>query len=681
MAGNIHKPEFRKFWIDTLKVSKFLQDFLHFGYKMPLFRYPLSIHLKNNLSARIPANREFVEESLRNGLRDKLFVEVNEPPHLILPIQVVERAGKKKRIVIDASRTLNNHIRKRKVTLDHLHKIADCFPNNWWMASMDVSSGYYHVSVAPEHQTLLGMQWTWSNGQTKYYRWQVAFLGISDLVYFFTKIMMPIKVYLHAHGIASFIYIDDCLVLGCSEEDCKAKFEFARMTWKKAGWTENRSKAMEPTQIGTFLGLNINLKEQKFFFPSEKLTQVEEMIQHVIDSRTLHIRELAKLYGLIVSGLLSFGPIIHLLCRDGYQCLAQAPSWECRLNPASIIPELIYLKQNLRMLNGYPMQKHELQITSSMKLIASDASDKGYAVIDLTCPKDLSHQEHKGPCGKKLSGRIFTNWEQGRSSTFRELLALSDFYKAFSNQLRGTAIIHLTDNQVVTYVMQKGSNKTDLQKMAIAIYKACKNQDIHLQVVWKRRSDPRLQLADEWSRAFDIESWGPTKNEFDKFCKYYPPFTFDLFASEENFKCQQFASSIFSPSSSARNAFTLNWSKLGFCWTCPPTRLLRATLMQIVSCKSHGLIFAPYWPSLHCWALFAEDGVHLNNLFSSVRFLFPFLEKGPFVTNEIFSGKTKFPMMLLRYGGDAKKPFSSLQLPSHCVSNGCNLCFRKMAKP
>lgn len=354
VAGNIHKPQFRRFWISALKESRFLQDFLAHGYKIPLFRYPPKVHLPNNDSAKSAEDICIIEKSLKEGTREGLFVEVSKPPHLILPIQVVDRDEKKKRLVIDASRSLNNYIRKRRVTLDHLHKIADSFPRNWWVASMDVSSGYYHIKVAPEHETLLGMRWTWSNGVTKYYKWKVAFLGISDLVYFFTKNMMPVKRYLQSQGVSAFIYIslhDDSLILGNSKADCEAKLQFARETWRNAGWVENRKKAMDPTQVGTFLGLNINLKEYKIFFPLEKIIRVKAMITLLLKQPCSHVREIAKVYGLIGSGLLAFGPIIHFLCREGYKLLAHAPSWDCTLKIESIKDELLYIKENLNALN------------------------------------------------------------------------------------------------------------------------------------------------------------------------------------------------------------------------------------------------------------------------------------------------------------------------------------------
>lgn len=322
------------------------------------------------------------------------------------------------------------------------------------------------------------------------------------------------------------------------------------------------------------------------------------------------------------------------------------------------------------------MVRQEHQIPSSMKLVASDASDKGFAVINLTCAKLVSHEHHVGSCGTRVMGRIFSESERRRSSTFRELLALFDFYTTFGPQLSEKAITHFTDNVVVTFIMQKGSNKIELQNMALSIYKTCKIHKIRLQVIWKRRSDPRIQLADEWSRAFDIESWGLTPREYAKVCSKFPVFTFDLFASEENAKCNKFASLIFSPSASARNAFTLNWKILGFCWTCPPTRLLGATLRQIVGCRAKGVLLAPQWTSLNCWHLFSEDGSHLNRIFLSVSLIFPVLQKGPYVTNEMFSGKPPFPMMLLRYDGSVSAPFSSSRQPSHCLLNGCRVCFR-----
>eukprot|EP00094_Tigriopus_californicus_P013222 TCALIF_12787-PA protein Name:"Protein of unknown function" AED:0.40 eAED:0.40 QI:7/0.5/0/0.66/0/0.33/3/0/262 len=115
-----------------------------------------------------------------------------------------------------------------------------------------------------------------------------SFLGISDLVYFFTKLMMPIKVYLHSHGIAAFIYIDDCLILGHSKADCEQKLNFARQTWKIAGWIENREKAMEPRQIGTFLSLTINLREQKFYLPAKKILHIARLIDVILAQESIH---------------------------------------------------------------------------------------------------------------------------------------------------------------------------------------------------------------------------------------------------------------------------------------------------------------------------------------------------------------------------------------------------------
>lgn len=111
----------------------------------------------------------------------------------------------------------------------------------------------------------------------------------------FTKIMMPIKTYLHAHGVQALIYIDDCLTLGHSEEDCKAKMEIARDAWRKAGWIENRSKAMNPTQVGIFLGITITkgakvllpFRESRSRYQDDRLRNRPEVHPHQGDCKII----------------------------------------------------------------------------------------------------------------------------------------------------------------------------------------------------------------------------------------------------------------------------------------------------------------------------------------------------------------------------------------------------------
>jgi hypothetical protein len=173
---------------------------------------------------------------------------------------------------------LNEYLHVKKVKLDHLEKVAPEIPNGCWFASQDLSSGYFHLKVFEGHHTLLGIRWQFRSGEEVMFVWKCTFLGISHLVFWFTKMLLPHKTYLQRHGIQVFCYLDDFLILGLSREDCKRKRDFARRAWLLAGWVENMSKSTEPSQVCTYLGLTIDSIQMRVFVPPEKKDRILQKI-------------------------------------------------------------------------------------------------------------------------------------------------------------------------------------------------------------------------------------------------------------------------------------------------------------------------------------------------------------------------------------------------------------------
>ena len=57
-------------------------------------------------------------------------------------------------------------------------------------------------------------------GQVEYYQWLVLFLGLSDAVYIFTHLLLPVVKYLRSIGWEGLIYIDDTGTLGRNYLHC-----------------------------------------------------------------------------------------------------------------------------------------------------------------------------------------------------------------------------------------------------------------------------------------------------------------------------------------------------------------------------------------------------------------------------------------------------------------------------
>ena len=130
--------------------------------------------------------------------------------------------------------------------------------------------------------------------------------------------MVPIKKYMHGHGIPAYCYIDDMLITGKTEGECLRNRAFFHDTLRRAGFIESLEKAIEPTTKGVFLGLTLDTKKRLVFIPKEKVKRIEDALGNIAYKRTEIVRNVSKAVGLVMSTLLAVGPALIQLCRNIY---------------------------------------------------------------------------------------------------------------------------------------------------------------------------------------------------------------------------------------------------------------------------------------------------------------------------------------------------------------------------
>ena len=86
-------------------------------------------------------------------------------------------------MVIDC-RLLNPYLIKRKTKLEDLSVVSSMVQQGDYMSTNDLKSGYWHIRLNPNHRTYLGI--------CLYGKFYVLILGISDVVFAFTKIVSPV---------------------------------------------------------------------------------------------------------------------------------------------------------------------------------------------------------------------------------------------------------------------------------------------------------------------------------------------------------------------------------------------------------------------------------------------------------------------------------------------------------
>lgn len=121
--------------------------------------------------------------------------------------------------------------------------------------------------------------------------------------------------------------------------------------------------------------------------------------------------------------------------------------------------------------------------------------------------------------------------------------------------------MYFTDNQAAGSILRKGSRVQALHDLAVEIYLACQRQGFTLHLVWKRRSEEEMVVADRGSRGrwcglkefqldFNTMAWVLERQEFticvfatwlNRIVPRYYSKAAEVEAEGHNFFCQEWA--------------------------------------------------------------------------------------------------------------------------------------------
>jgi len=478
------------------------------------------------------------------------------------------------------------------VKLDHLFKVAPLIPRHAWLSTFDLKSGYYHLRVRDQDKDYLGIEW---KGQ--FYRWNVAFLGLRPLVRDFTSLLRPVMAYLAEMGITAYIYIDDILLVSSSKQRALEDTEMVLDVLRRAGFVENASKRQQPAQRQVFLGLEIDTVNQMIRVPEAKLETLRKDLAHAASVPRGTARELAKLAGKVISCLLATGPSTILLSRNIFASILSAKHYDITLPWRHLWSDFLQLREEIRLRNGLAIARPD-SAHVHVRQSSSDASASGLAICKIFCAQGRDHIQHEGPCGSEWFRRELSAEERQLSSTHRELLAILDLLLIKGDQLSFSTITHWTDNHNAALIVAKGSSKPSLQRLAVWIHRLAQHYGVHLQVLWTKRTDPRIKIADKISRfdPVDIDDFGLAERDFQNIALASGGLDIDLFATSSNARCARFCAIRAEVGAERRDAFSVtSWATLGRIYIhCAPGAVAPA-VRKLVADRARGVMIVPRW--------------------------------------------------------------------------------------
>jgi len=483
------------------------------------------------------------------------------------------------RVILDLSQ-LNEDIQYHHFKMESLQNALDLVTPNCYMASIDWKDAYFSVPVKKEHRKFLKFFW---NGLL--FQFTCLPNGLSSAPRLFTKITKVFFAALRQKGHLNSSFIDDSILVG-TLFGCRRNVIDTFCQSDECGFVNHPVKSwLDPVQQRTHLGFVINSISMSVALPAERSFKIKKVAQHVLQSKSVTIREFAELIGLMVASFpaVPLGQLFYRLC-DNYKnvCLKRAKGdygVSISLNSAC--------KQDIQWwIDNVEKAAAPIRRKAPDLELTSDASMIGWG----------------GTLGKKQTGGNWSSSEALKHINELELLAAYFTVKAFCQSLSDVHLLLRIDNTTaVCYINHMGGRADACNEVARQMWLWCQEKNIWITASYLPGA---LNVkADAQSRMFhDKGDWELCQEAFNQICSFWGQPVVDLFASRLNHKVPAYFSWKPDPFCQAVDAFSVKWGDR-FIYAFPPFCLMGKVLNRILSEEGRGIIVFPIWPTQHWYSI------------------------------------------------------------------------------
>lgn len=610
---------------------------------------------------------EFVSKEIQHLVSTGVLKQTNSPSYCTSPLTVATKTlpdGRlKHRLCWDGSRSVNRYIQDEHLHFSSLADAADLMEELDFQATFDLSSAYHHLRIHEDQLCYLGIAWDDGTG-IKYYQFQVLPFGVKSAAHAITRLLRPLMLYFHAHGIRISMYIDDGRICCKSLLLAKDQYAFVLATLQAAGFVLSFPKSdtlHTISQIKPYLGFVLDSVQMKIFVSDAKLADVLHHVNVLLTRSKPSLKSASSVLGKIVALQPALGPICHVLTRALYWDvdLAQTSwSWKGFFRPSQDATTALLLFTRLASsYNGFPVRRQEhyrnLHYLADHQLLPVMAGD---ASANMVCSYSSSIYFQQ----------MLTTAEEGLSSGHRELLTVLYTLQHHSASLKAMAlsspssrlIVWFTDSMNMVHFLTYGSRKPAIQHDVLRIFQMCLDIGISIHPIHLSREDPRIQCADEGTRIVDKQDWGLSLEDFQELQQGFQQFTLDLFASPTNFKVERYYSLYTWSDALAVDAFSQPWTN-EILYACPPTNLILPTWRRLQTTSSPAVLIVPRWPAALFWPVLCPDGRNVGAPASAVRILDPVLQLGQ-LHSGVFRHVNSFKFLAIYFNSAAGSLASGL---------------------
>lgn len=534
-----------------------------------------------------PDASQFCDWEIDRLLKKGAIARADPSPDLFLSsFFLIEKSSGGMRFILNL-KDLNSYIEPPHFKLEDWRMVVQLMLPNVFMATLDIEDAYLLVKIHPSFRKYLCFKW-----RNQIFWFLALPFGLSTAPFIFTKIMRAPIAFLREENYQSVVYLDDCLLLGFSELECRKNLQAHINLLTALGFIINFQKSeLEPSTERKYLGFIFNSEKQTIAIPGTRRQKLYSLVSKIAKKSACTIRDFASMIG----SLNSICPAVRygLLYtkkfeREKYLALLAAGG----AYGAKMVLDAA-LKEDFNWWLGVLSDNSQANVIRTECYaceIFSDASLTGWGAS----------------CGDKRARGWWSDEERILHINALEIKAAYNALRCFASGLRDCEILLRIDNTTaIAYVNRFGSVQFPrLSELARDIWQWC--EDRHIFVFASYIASAENIYADAESRRVDTDTeWSLSDEAFNEITREWGPFEVDLFASALNAKCNIYVSWLPDPGSWLVDAFTLSWSDLFF-YCFPPFILIPRILRKIIDDRAEGVIVVPRWPSQPWFPLFKQ---------------------------------------------------------------------------
>lgn len=545
--------------------------------KLPWQRLPKPC--KRHQKTLTPQEEIYLDQEVERMLKERA-IYVNENKDLVLSsIYTVPKKNGKRRPVHNL-RWVNGHLQDKHFKMPTMKDVKAMLAPGDYLASLDLTDCFWCLPVAEADQRFLSFRWRGVN-----YSFRCLPFGLKLSPYFITKLFKPVVARLQAEGHSVLLYLDDMLIVGATQDECKRSASRAVQLLTELGARINYEKSsLQPSQQLEYLGFCINTVDMTLTAPTRKVKNLTKSMKAALRRPAISARDAASLLGKLQSMADALLPSrVHTTGVHEFQlqCLRQARnSWNRNFKLSKEAREdLEWWSRHLHTLNGRPINPPTADFQA-----ATDASDYGWGAWIKT-PK-TSHRW----------GGLFSKEKSREHINFKELLAIRHLLDSSPVDLNGKTLALGVDNTTaLAYARRLGGRKGPLARMATSIFERLHR--LKLTLVLHYVPTKENTVADEESRERYLHPghYRLHPEAFQALDARWGPHTMDAFATEQDRQLPRFSSRTPQPGATWLDALAHRWPREENLWVNPPFSLIGRVLQHVERDKATITLLAPLW--------------------------------------------------------------------------------------